>query len=414
MRTWTPPRARRRAGTPAVIAALVAVAALAVPGAGAVGAGALAFAHPDLLGGRVASLAVTCSSSGLCPSAVLTAYQLGALVANATTNGTGQTVVIVDACGDAQIAKDLATFDAAFGLAGANVTVYQPQGTPCSDPTGWGLETALDVEWAHVIAPSASIALVEAATASTANLFGAWNYSLTHHLGAVISNSWGGSGGCGTTPRHLLTTATSQHVTVLASSGDSGAWGSGQRLAAQQPADCAAVVTVGGTTLRTNSNGSYANESAWSGGGGGYVPRTKEPAYQTTAKIPDSFAELAKPDVAAVADPNTGVWVYDGLGGGWFVVGGTSVACPIWAAYLADVNGWRAAGALATLGNLDPFLYGTVYGVSGGSANYALTVHDVVHGSNGWSAGTGWDAATGVGSFQGYALASLLATSPSA
>ncbi len=414
----TLPRVAARSPAVRPLATVLVVLTLSVPILpGALTAGALLAesAHPFLHRSTITpALSPTCSTSALCPSMVRQAYQFSTLVSNSTTNGTGQTVVIVDACGDSGISADLSTFDSTFGLPPANLSVYQPQGTPCSDPTGWGLETALDVEWAHVVAPGASIALVEAATASTTNLFGAWNYSLTHHLGNAISNSWGGAGGCPSVARSLLNTATTQHVTVLASSGDSAAWGSGTVASASLPADCRSAVAVGGTTLSVNATGVYQSESAWSGSGGGYVPSTKEPTYQAGAKINDSYSELAKPDVAAVANPNTGVWVYEKGGGGWFVVGGTSVACPIWAAFVTDVDSWRAAKGFTALGNVLPFLYKSVYGVNGTSTHYASTVHDVTSGSNGWSAGTGWDAATGVGSFRGYPLASFLASSKSA
>jgi subtilase family serine protease len=371
--------------------------------------------HPDLVAGPIHPFTTeTCSTTGLCPSQVRTAYSFSSLIANSTMNGTGQSIVIIDACGDSAITTDVATFDSLNKLPPISLTVYQPQGKPCSNPTGWGVETALDVEWAHAMAPGAAIHLVEAKSASNANLFGAWNYSLKNHLGLVISNSWGGSGACASTPSYLLSQASVAGVTILASAGDGGAWGSGQTLAAQVPADCAAIVTVGGTTLNVGTGGAYSSESAWSSGGGGYVPKTTEPAYQTTDKITDSYKELGKPDVAAVANPSTGVWIYEKASGGWFVVGGTSVACPIWAAFLADVNSWRAANSYGGLGSVDPFLYTAIYGVSGGSANYTVAFHDVTTGSNGWSAGTGWDAATGMGSFIAYPLANLLANNATA
>jgi subtilase family serine protease len=373
-------------------------------------------AHPMLLGASIRPLSTeTCSTSGLCPSTVRAAYSFTSLLANSTMNGTGQSIAIVDACGETGIASDLKTFDTTNHLGPAALTVYQPQGKPCSDPTGWGLETALDVEWAHAMAPGAHINLLEAASASNTNLYGAWNYALSNKLGSVISNSWGGSGGCPTIAKTLLTTATTNHVTILASAGDSGRWGSGTTASAQQPADCQAVVTVGGTTLKVvNVSGAYASESAWSGGGGGYVGGVTEPSYQKTANISDSFKVLGKPDVSAVADPNTGVWVYEKASGGWLVVGGTSVACPIWAAYLADVNDWRAANAFNPVGSVDSFLYLSIYGANGKSVNYSATMHDVTKGSNGWSAGKGWDAATGLGTFRAYALANVLANSASA
>ena len=394
---------------------LLLISSFSLPAVASVASGVASAAHFDLTLSTVKpSVSPTCSASGLCPSMVRTAYGFGTMPSNSTQNGTGQTVVIIDACGDSAIKTDLAAFDAAFGLPAANLTIYTPQGTPCSNPTGWGLETALDVEWSHVIAPGASIALIETKTQSNTNLYGGWNYSLANHLGNQISNSWGGSGACPSVARSLLTKATTAHVSILASSGDSGAWGSGQRLKAQAPADCQAVVTVGGTSLSVSSTGAYKSESAWSGGGGGYVPSTSEPSYQSKANISDSYAELGKPDVSAVADPSTGVWVYEASSGGWVVVGGTSVACPIWAGYFADVNDWRAANGFSALGSVDSFLYSSIYGVGGTGSSYSSSFHDVTSGSNGWSAGTGWDAATGLGSFQASSLASVLASNPKA
>jgi len=394
----------------------IAVVGFITPAAAVLGGSLAAQVHPQLVRhGSVTGLASpSCSSSAFCASTIDSAYSLTGIQANASSNGTGQTVVIVDACGDANIATDLTTFDAAMGLSDPTLTVYQPQGTPCSDPFGWGLESALDVEWAHVIAPGASIALVEAKSATNGNLFGAWNYSLVHKLGNQISNSWGGSGACPSQAKTLLTAAAKARVTVLASSGDGGAWGSGTRQTIQYPADCQTVLAVGGTSLSVTSSGAYSSESAWSGSGGGYSQGTTEPTYQTKANITDTYTELGKPDVAAVADPSTGVWVYEKGSGGWVVVGGTSVACPIWAGFVADVNSWRAVNLFVALGSVDPFLYNVVYGVNGGSSNYGADIHDVTTGSNGWSAGTGWDAATGIGSFNGGSLASLLASSKGA
>ncbi|MCI4360091.1 MAG: hypothetical protein L3J91_00145, partial [Thermoplasmata archaeon] len=230
-----------------VTLAMLFFAGFAGAGALSVGAGVahgLGF-HPNLVAATVHPLASeTCSSSGLCPSQVQSAYSFGSLLKNSTMNGTGQSIVIIDACGDSAIATDVAQFDSVNKLPAISLTVYKPQGTPCSNPTGWGLETALDVEWAHAMAPGAAIHLVEAKSASNANLYGAWNYSLKNHLGLVFSNSWGGSGACTGSPAKLDAQATTAGVTILASAGDGGAWGSGQTLAAQQPADCAGIVAV--------------------------------------------------------------------------------------------------------------------------------------------------------------------------
>jgi subtilase family serine protease len=403
-------RSGRRTSASTFLVTVVTLATLVVPVSVGIASATPAMAHPMLVRPMISPLASpTCRTSELCPSMVQTAYQFTSLLTVAKSNGTGETIVIDDACGDSSIATDVAQFDSTFGLPAVNLSVYTPQGKPCSDPTGWGLETALDVEWAHAMAPNASIALLEAAQPTTTDLLGAWNYSLANSLGNQISNSWGGSGGCPQLASRLVRSAALAHVTVLASSGDSGAWGSGTTQTQQNPADCLGVVTVGGTTLNVNSTGAYSSESAWSGSGGGYSSSLREPAFQVRANITDSYGALGKPDVAAVADPYTGVWVYEKASGGWVVVGGTSVACPIWAAFLADVNSWRSVNGFPALGNLDPFLYQAVYGVNGGSPHYGSTMHDVTSGSNGWSAGTGWDPATGLGSFRAAALAAGLA-----
>ncbi|MDA4123236.1 MAG: S53 family peptidase [Thaumarchaeota archaeon] len=364
----------------------------------------------------------TCSPTGLCPSMLLKAYDVTSLQ-SAGTNGTGQTVVIVDACGSPTIAADLKTFDKHFSLANPTLNIINPQGTPCVN-SGWGVETSLDVEWSHVMAPGATIDLLQAASASSANLYGAWSYSLSHSLGNEISNSWGGSGACSASVKSILATAKTDHVTVLASAGDSGAWGQGTTQKEQNPADCAKVLTVGGTTLTVTGTGSYVSESAWgsacisgTGTGGGGVTGVSEPSYQSSVHITEPWsapAVLAKPDVSAVADPCTGVWVYDSTSGGWLVIGGTSVSCPLWAGFMADVNQVRAGNGFAAAGFVNSFLYTKVYGVSGTSVHYAADIHDVTTGSNGWPAGPGWDAATGIGSFIATPLAHTLGTSASA
>ena len=352
--------------------------------------------------------AVVCLPTQLCPSFVRSAYGFSKLVGNATTNGTGQAVVIVDACGDPNIVSDVKTFDTQFHLPPANLTVYKPSGTVCSN-LGWALETALDVEWAHAIAPGAAVHLIEASSPNNGPLYGAWNYSLVHHLGLAISNSWGGSSPCPSQAASLLSKAAAANTTILASAGDSGGWGSGSTLAAQSPADCKVIVAVGGTTLRVSTTGAYKAEYGWNSSGGGYAPGTTEPTYEVNAKIHAKYSELAKPDVAAIADPNTGVLVYDTGYGGWVVVGGTSVACPIWAGYLTDINSWRAANHFGGLGSLDPYLFASVSGVNGTSPHYAAMFHDITIGNNTFPAGVGWDAVTGLGSFIGYPLAKQLA-----
>jgi len=376
------------------------------------------------------ALTPTCSPSGLCPSMMLNAYNVAALQ-SAGIKGTGQTIILVDACNDPTIASDLATFDSQFGLPNPTLNVIYPQTTTsCSKllQHEWDVEISLDVEWSHVMAPTATIDLLLAKTQSTTNLIGAWTYALTNNLGNQISNSWGSSGACSSSESSALKTANTDHVTILASAGDKEAWGSGTSQPVQNPADCGTVLTVGGTTLTVDSSGDYLSESAWgpacvggTGTGGGYVTGVTEPGYQTAVKINDPSNLLGKPDVSADADPCTGVWVYDsqtsGLAGwptAWGVVGGTSLSCPLWAGFLADVNQIRASNSFSPAGTLQPFLYRGVYGVSGTGAAYAKDFHDVTTGSNGLPAGAGWDPDTGLGSFNAFNLANTLGTQSSA
>jgi subtilase family serine protease len=353
----------------------------------------------------------TCASNELCPSWLRTAYDFNGLYSNGV-NGSGQTIVIDEACGNPQIKFDLSMFDKAYSLPPAVLNVIYPQGTAVCFNTGWSLETSLDVEWAHVVAPNATIDVLFSAQPSSKDLYGSWSYALSNNLGNQISNSWGGGGNCGA--NSILKTATTDRVTILASAGDSGAWGQnfGGNVA---PADCKEVLTVGGTTLNVGSGGSYSSESAWGGSGGGYVIGVAEPKYQASVKITDTFKLLAKSDVSADADPNTGVWVFNILYcNGWCVVGGTSVACPLWAAFMADVNQIRAANGFQAAGFVDQFLYQTVYGVSGSSKLYSSDFHDVTTGNDGWPAGPGWDVPTGLGSFIGAALAQTIGSNATA
>ena len=352
------------------------------------------------------------------------------------TSGTGQTVVIDDPCGDPTVASDLKTFDAQFGLPNPTLNIIYPQGTKnlCVDG-GWSLETSLDVEMAHVVAPGATIDLLVGSSASAPNVYESWEYALSHNLGNQISNSFGGSG-CGTRCNNtigegigpctltngtqgfnvgkVLSEAAADHVTVLAGSADYGAWGLGTSGQQPIPGDCQGVLTVGGTTLNVASSGKYLSEAAWSGSGGGYVTAPAEPKYQSSVNINDPFGTLAKPDVAAVADPNTGVWIYNTGWGGWLVIGGTSVATPIWAGFMALVNEIRASNGLQPAGYVNKFLYTVVYGVDGKSSLYHKDFHDITSGNNGWPAGPGWDPATGLGSPIAPALADTLGTSPAA
>jgi subtilase family serine protease len=292
--------------------------------------------------------------------------------------GAGQTVAIVDAYGSPTIADDLQVFSAQYGLPQANLTIAQPGGTPDID-TGWALETALDVEWVHALAPKANILLVEATTPSTANLLSAIDYATSH--GAVaVSNSWGGS----ESSTEASNDSHFQHsgIVYVASSGDTG----GQL---EWPAVSPYVLSVGGTTLTTGADGSYTSEAAWSSAGGGKSAYYSTPSYQSgvTSVVGTS---RGVPDIAMDADPASGAAVYDSTAynntSGWWQVGGTSLSAPMWAALvgLADQNRTTKLTSFQAVADL--------YNMP------ASNFHDITTGSNGNPALVGYDLVTGLGS----------------
>jgi subtilase family serine protease len=315
--------------------------------------------------------------TGLSPVAIKNAYGFS----TSSTAGAGKTIAIVDAYDDPNVQNDLNTFDNQFGLpacgTGCFQKVNQNGGTnyPRKD-AGWSLEISLDVEWAHAIAPGAHILLVEATTNSFANLNAAEDYAKAH--AQYVSNSWGGneSSNEATNDAHF----TQAGVSFFVASGDSG-------LPAEYPSSSPNVISVGGTTLHFNSNGTLASETGWSSGGGGCS------SYEPATAAQSSFAQYAQvncggkratPDVSLDADPASGVAVYDSVAYqgfvGWFTVGGTSASTPMWAARSAD------AGAVVNAS----YVYGT-----------SITYRDITTGNNGASCLVGYDLCSGRGSWTG-------------
>jgi subtilase family serine protease len=196
--------------------------------------------------------------------------------------------------------------------------------------------------------------------------------------------SFGGgefSGETGASADGVFSTGNGSGVSFTASSGDSG-------CGAQYPAASPFVTSVGGTSLTIQSNGTYVSESAWSGSGGGTSSFESRPSYQNGF---NGSSQRGIPDVAMVADPNTGVTMYDKQVGGFIVVGGTSVAAPLWAGVLTLANSGRSG----TMHNADNELYS----VASNATKYANDYHDVKTGSAGGSctAGKGYDLVTGLG-----------------
>ena len=331
---------------------------------------------------RAAGRAAAASTpSGLGPVQIQSAYKLAGLKSGGTT------VAIVDAYHDPSAAPDLAAYRSQYGLpacgSGCFTQVNQSGGTgsyPSVD-AGWAEEISLDLDMVSATCPDCKILLVEANSSSIADLGAAVNTAA--RLGAkAISNSYGGSdlpdssyGGPYNHPG----------IAITASSGDSG-------YGAQFPADSKYVTAVGGTSLRTASNTRGWTETAWSGAGSGCSRYNTALAAASSSNT--GCSRRAEADVSAVADPATGVAVYDttvpsGDTPGWLVFGGTSASSPIIA---------------------------SVYALSGNTTGYANAIpynnkgslFDVTSGSNGHcsvkqlcTARTGWDGPTGLGTPNG-------------
>jgi subtilase family serine protease len=350
-------------------------------------------------GGGIGSDAGGGVAGAFTPSQIRHAYGFDQVSFGATpADGTGTTIAIVDAYNEPNIVSDLATFDSFFGLqAPPSFKVVNQSGgsTLPANNTGWGLEIALDVEWAHAIAPNANILLVEANSSSGTDLYTADKYAAGVAGVVVVSNSWGGGEYSGEIGSDTTFTTPNGHpgVTFLFSAGDSGA-------PASYPSASPNVVSVGGTRLIVDNSFNITSESAWTGGGGGISAYESQPSYQAGV-VPPSMSTVAgkayrtTPDVAYDSDPNTGFPVYDSFGYNWVQVGGTSDAAPQWAALIAIADEGRAIAGGPSLdgpsGTL-PILY----------ALPQSFYHDITSGSSTGSphepAVAGYDLATGRGS----------------
>jgi hypothetical protein len=368
------------------------------------------FVHQHPLAGLIPDS--TSAPTGESPATIRHAYGVDqVLFGSVTGDGAGQTIAIVDAFDEPNMASDLAAFDSFYGLSAPTSfkKVNQTGGSslPGADAVGgWGVEIALDVEWAHVIAPKASILLVEANSASDTDLYTAVDTARNAAGVTAVSMSWGGdeSSADSANDSHFTTPSGHAGVTFLASSGDSGAYsdtGSTTKIVGY-PAASPNVVGVGGTFLSTGSGGSYTSESGWGNGtssnnlggsGGGISKYFSQPSYQAGV-VTQSTTARTVPDVAFDADPNSGASIYDtyddGAASPWDQVGGTSLASPMWAGVIAVADQGRALNGVGSLdGRADtlPKLYTLP------SADF----HDITTGNNGYAAGSGYDLVTGLG-----------------
>jgi subtilase family serine protease len=256
------------------------------------------------------------SPSGYSPSQIKTAYGLP------STGGEGTTIAIIDAYNTPSLTGDLATFSNQFNLPQANLVVHK-MSTNLATNTGWGIETCLDVEWAHAIAPYATILLVEAKSAASNDLIPAIQYATSQSGVVAVSMSWGTAEFQSESSYDSLFTS-SHGAVFFASSGDTGS-------GVNWPACSSNVVAVGGTTLTLSADETVLSETAWSNSSGGISTYEPAPSYQTSYGL--NYSGRAVPDVSYDANPSTGVSVC--YNSNWYVCGGTSVGAPQWAAIYA-------------------------------------------------------------------------------
>ncbi len=299
--------------------------------------------------------------------------------------GGAKMIAIVDAYDAPNAASDLAKFSTQFGLPAASFQVVYASGTQPAHDAGWEFEESLDVQWAHAMAPAARIVLVEAASASFADLMTAEDVAsrmVNEAGGGEVSNSWGGSEFQGETSydSHFVKTG----VVFLASAGDS--------PGTNWPGTSPNVVSAGGTTVRRNpTSGAYVAEVPWDSAGGGVSAVEARPSYQSGISTTVG-TRRGVPDLSFDSNPTTGVWVYDSYEGGWNIVGGTSVASPALAGIL------NLAGSFYSSSNVE---LTAIYSRAGSMPSFTDISSGYCGPYAGYSAGSGWDLCTGVGVTKG-------------
>lgn len=326
----------------------------------------------------------TSKPAGETPKSIRRVYEFDKLIKRGIT-GKGQDIAIVVAFHYPTAKKDLKIFSKQFGLPPAKLNVVFATGVEPPVDSGWALEAAIDVQWAHALAPRATIHLVEAASDLIGDLLVA--VDVATQLGQVVSMSWGDG-------ENLVQPLLDFHFqnpgkVYVGSSGNVGG-------VTNWPAISPSVVGVGGTRLNRDKKGKFISETGWSGSGGGRSFSFPEPQYQIDFGL--SFKTLGRrgsPDVSFVADPASGVSVFTSTPTpsgetGWLVAGGTSVSAPCWAAIIALADQIRKV----------PLTDGhqALYTLATGQ-DYAKNYRDITIGTAGtFSCTPGWDFVTGLGS----------------
>lgn len=358
------------------------------------------------------------------------AYLQGAYNLSGKYTGAGQIIAIVDAYGYPSAYGDLYSFCHQFGLTTpTNVTtlqalsakpaagkfnfmVYKMKSTLQNDPD-WSIEQALDIQWAHVSAPLASILLVQAASSSISDLLSAIQYAISAKAN-VISMSWGTLESSYVNSSIYTSVFSSPNVTFLASSGDA--------VGVYYPSVLSTIVSVGGTsltitgtTIGTSTTYSRTSEKVWftssnDGEGCGISQYVSIPSYQVNKTTSSSHRSV--PDLVSDADPNTGVIVYNTFyskGSAWYQVGGTSLASPFMAGIVASANSARVTARKSTFTTATLLQACYQLLTAGNTVNYATSIYDIIIGTdNGFSAKKGYDVPSGVGAPIGDSLINYL------
>jgi subtilase family serine protease len=417
------------------------------------------FAQPPTTADCISKLGIACYQ----PFQLQQAYDMNPLY-QAGLTGRGKTIVLVDSYGSPTIRSDLKTFDQETSLpAPPSFKIIHPAGAiPPYDPTnydmgGWAFETSLDVEYAHTMAPGANILLVETPVDETLGLQGfpqiveAENYVINHHLGDVISQSFGATEQTFPSKRSILDlrssyfNALAHRVTVLSASGDGGATNASAYdpntgavnwypfRVDSWPSSDPLVTSVGGTQLHLNANGNRtAPDNVWNdqalfddpaAGGGGLSTVFSRPFFQNGVRGVVGRAR-GNPDVSMSAAVNGGVDIYIGytntaygVSPGWWIVGGTSEATPVFSGIVAIAD----QAAHHDLGWLNPTLYSLGEGSRSGIVDITAGDNSVsgtqqlppVAGQTfsvqGFNAVPGYDLASGLGTADGAGLVAALA-----
>jgi hypothetical protein len=334
----------------------------------------------------------------------------GITFGSTAATGAGETIAIVDAYSQPNLlptgsagfnTSDLHVFDTEFGLPDPPSFIKLNENGGIILPTvydsGWALETSLDVEWAHAMAPQANIVLIEANSNSFGDLFSGVSIARSYPGVVAVSMSWGdteadiGSAAAEIANDSNFTTPTGHApITFIASTGDAGA------SRTDYPSLSPNVLAVGGTSIvASDFSADYGSESVWNdqyGATGGNISTFEpKPGFQSTVTQSSTFRTV--PDVSFNADPVSGVYVLDTTQtpAGYYEVGGTSLGSPAWAGLIADADQGRALIGLPSLNGATQTLP-RIYQLS------ANDFHDVTSGSNaGFSASAGYDLTTGRG-----------------